>query len=69
MRHFRGRPLSWRVLVGRTLLMLGLVFVCALIGWLAYTPPLENSQANSSDHASATAPADTPAGPARRPNP
>ncbi len=63
MRHFRGRPLSARVLVVRTLLLLGLVLVCALIGWLAYVPPLENSQANSSDNTAATA------GAARSPTP
>jgi hypothetical protein len=37
MRHFRGRPLSVRVVLGRLLMLLGLVLVGAFMGWMVYS--------------------------------
>jgi len=36
MRRFRGRPLTTQAVLGRTLLVVVLVFACALMAWLVY---------------------------------
>ena len=37
MKSFRGRPLSTRVILARTLAIVALGFVCAIMAWLVYS--------------------------------
>jgi len=37
MKSFRGRPLSTRVILARTLAIVALAFVCAIMAWLVYS--------------------------------
>ena len=71
MRRFRGRPLSTRILFTRALLLLAFALLCALMGWLVYTQPVDDSQATGSEKTIAASPAGASIGtpPAQRPNP
>jgi len=56
MRRFRGRPLSTRILFTRALLLLAFALVCALMGWLVYTQPLDDTQPTASEKPTSTSP-------------
>jgi HAMP domain-containing protein len=68
MRRFRGRPLSARILFTRALLLLAFTLLCALMAWLVYTQPVEDTQATGSEKTIATSPA-IGTTPGQRPNP
>jgi hypothetical protein len=71
MRRFRGRPLSTRNIFTRALLLLAFALLCALMGWLVYTQPLDDTQATGSEKATAASPAGASIGtaPDQRPRP
>ena len=54
MRRFRGRPLTTRIVFTRVLLLLAFTSLCALMGWLVYTQPLDDTQAIGSEKTIAT---------------
>jgi hypothetical protein len=70
MRRFRGRPLTTRIVFTRALLLLAFTLLCALMGWLVYTQPLDDTQAIGSEKITAMSPAGASIGtaPDQRPN-
>jgi len=56
MRRFRGRPLSTRNIFTRALMLLAFALLCALMGWLVYTQPVEDTQTTGSEKTTATSP-------------
>src|SRR6516165_2722978 len=71
MRRFRGRPLSTRNIFTRALMLLAFALLCALMGWLVYTQPVEDTQPTASEKTTATSPTGASIGTAsdQRPNP
>jgi hypothetical protein len=71
MRHFRGRPLGIRVLLTRAVLVLAFALLCAFMGWLVYSPPVEDTKATDPEKTAATSPAPASIGTAseQRPKP
>ena len=59
MRRFRGRPLSTRIVFARVLSLLAVTLFCALMGWLVYSQPLDDTQATRSEKTEAAAGAST----------